>query len=431
MSPELEGLKFSMQGFKAYSTQAYRQAQDLPAVREFVPHPAVVFITIAHAEGLNTTDDSCAFHKRSAVENNTPIVNGSHMTPDVNIKYVEQTIDLDNVPLDGGVLVKTLAMSVDPYLIYRMRDPNIPMFCPPMTVGEPADNLGVGKIVRSDDPKFKPGDFVIGYLNFQEYSVYPGKIVHFFKTPLQKVDKIPGIPWSVFTGTLGLAGMTAWSGLKVYATEKVKTAKTLFVSGGGGPVGTFVIEYAKIMAPHLKVIASAGTDEKVKIMKQVGADVAFNYKTEDTEKILRENGPIDIYWDNVAGPTLDAALVNMTDYGLIIACGSASSAVGTSYVKVTRSLRLFAVSMTLTGPLHQHFEEIFKRSITVNGFIVNRGPTGDILPQFHQEVVPLVLQKKISVFEQRYDGIKNAGQAMHDLHTGANTGKAVVIVADD
>lgn len=126
----------------------------------------------------------------------------------------------------------------------------------------------------------------------------------------------------------------------------------MFVSTGAGPVGTMVIEYAKAVAPHLKIIASAGSKDKVEFMRSIGVDVAFNYKEEDTTKILKEHGPIDMfvahnysihlrliafcsYWDNVAGPILDGALENMNMFGLIVACGAISGAVVKSPVYVS------------------------------------------------------------------------------------------------
>ncbi|GJE93492.1 NADP-dependent oxidoreductase [Phanerochaete sordida] len=333
--------------------------------------------------------------------------------PSVHTHYVEDSIDLDNVPLNGGVLLKTMYLSSDPYMRYRMRDPSQPAFVPPIILNDPIDNFGVGQVVRSDDPKFKPGDYVYGYLEFSEYFVYPGKIHHEYKFPLTKIEKLPNVPLSVYVGTLGMPGTTAYQALKYFVTEKFKTAKTMFVSGGAGPVGTFVIEYSKAMAPHLKIIASAGSADKVKIMQDAGAEVAFNYKEQDTFKVLREHGPLDIYWDNVAGPTLDAALQNFRDGGLIIACGAISQASHDDSSVV------------------RHFDEIFKRSLTVHGFVVATGESAAAAPHFFEDVVPLVRAGKIRSREHRYVGLREAGRALADVHTGANTGKAVIVVSEE
>ncbi|EKM60518.1 uncharacterized protein PHACADRAFT_110008 [Phanerochaete carnosa HHB-10118-sp] len=336
-----------------------------------------------------------------------------HIEPDVHLKYIESEIDLESMPLNGGVLLKTIALSSDPYLRYRMRDPNVPHFVPAFDLGMPIENSGIAIVVRSDDPNFKSGDQVSGMLEFSDYSVFPGTRPMALARPLRKVEKIPGHPLSIYTGTLGGAGMTSYQGLKGFASEKVKTSKTLFVSGGAGPVGTFVIEYAKVMAPHLKIIASAGSAAKVEIMKDCGADVAFNYKEQDAEAILSEHGPIDIYWDNVAGPTLDAALINFNSEGLIIACGAISQAAHKD------------------GSVVRHFEEIFQRSLTVKGFLLARGEAAHVLSSFYDEVIPLVKQGKITSREHRYSGLKSAGKALRDVHTGDNTGKAVIIVDEE
>lgn len=305
------------------------------------------------------------------------------IVPTENFKLSDGDIDFDSVPLNGGVLLKTLYLASDPYIRYRMREPHIPAFCPPIQLGDPVDNSGVGLVLRSEDPEFQPGDFVAGYLEFAEYSVYPGRIVHDYKVPLSKVEKLPNAPLSIYIGTLGMPGTTAYQGIKYFASEKLKTAKTMFVSGGAGAVGTFVIEYVKVLAPHVKIIASAGSAQKVQILKDAGADVAFDYKHEDTRKVLETNGPIDIYWDNVAGPTLDAALDNFRDEGLIIACGAISQASHDDSSVV------------------RHFDEIFKRSLTVRGFTVYHGESAVVVPKFYEEVVPLVVQGKITSREHQ------------------------------
>jgi len=339
-----------------------------------------------------------------------------NIVPGETVKYVEEEIDLDNVPLNGGVLLKAIAVSSDPYMRYRMREPesNRNVFCPPLLLNKPVDNFGVATVIRSEDPNFKPGDFVDGFINFQEYSIWPPppEQKHFLRY-IQKIDRPASIPPSVYTGTLGLAGKTGFTAFDVFAKEKAKESKTIFVSGAAGAVGTFVCQYAKIINPKIKVIGSAGSPEKIKILKDIGVDVAINYKTEDTEKVLREHGPIDIYWDNVAGSTLDAALVNMNSQGLIIACGAISAA-----------------SNNGEGSIVRHFEEVFERSLTVRGFTVGTGPSAAALPKFYEAVTPLVVEGKITSREHRFS-LKETGEALASVHLGKNVGKAVIVVSDD
>ncbi|GJE93759.1 NADP-dependent oxidoreductase [Phanerochaete sordida] len=338
------------------------------------------------------------------------------IVPGETVKYVEEEIDLDNVPLNGGVLLKTVALSSDPYMRYRMREPDSARttFCPVLKLNKPVDNFGVATVLRSEDPNFKAGDFVDGFINFQEYSIWPPPAdqMHFLRY-ITKIDRPASIPASVYTGTLGLAGKTGFIAFDVFGKEKAKTSKTVFVSGGAGAVGTFVCEYAKICNPNIKVIASAGSPEKIKILKDIGVDVAINYKEEDVEKVLREHGPIDIYWDNVAGPTLDAALVNMNSQGVIIACGAISAA-----------------SKNGEGSAVKHFEEIFERSLTVHGFTVGTGPSAAALPRFYDVVTPLFLEGKITSREHRFT-LKQTGEALASVHLGSNLGKAVIVVSED
>ncbi|EKM57042.1 uncharacterized protein PHACADRAFT_254567 [Phanerochaete carnosa HHB-10118-sp] len=336
--------------------------------------------------------------------------------PGETVKYVEEEIDLDNVPLNGGILLKIVAVSSDPYMRYRMREPesSLAAFCPPLQLNKPVDNFGVATVIRSEDPDFKPGDFLDGFFNFQEYSLWPPPPdqKHFLRY-IQKIDRPASIPASAYTGTLGLAGKTAYVGFDTFAKEKCKQSKTLFVSGAAGPLGTFVCEYAKICNPNIKVIGSAGSPEKIKILKEIGVDVAINYKEEDIEKVLKEHGPIDIYWDNVAGPTLDAALVNMSSQGLIIACGAISAA-----------------NSNGQGSTVKHFEEIFERSLVIHGFTVGTGPSAAALPKFYEAVTPLVLQGKITNREHRFS-LKEAGAALASVHHGTNIGKAVIVISND
>ncbi|KII92707.1 hypothetical protein PLICRDRAFT_51065 [Plicaturopsis crispa FD-325 SS-3] len=340
------------------------------------------------------------------IYNNHPEGN---IIPGETTKLVRDTIDLDTIPLHGGFLVKTLALSSDPYVRGRMRPADVESYAPPLLLGKPVANFGVGKVIRSEDKDYNVGDYVYGFASFEEYIVTNATSstmgVHWTKLQRRK-----DIPWSLYTGVLGMPGQTSYFGWRLYVDEKAKTSKTFFISGGAGPVGTFVIQYAKIRAPHLKIIASAGSAEKVALMKAAGADVAFNYKTEITRDVLKTNGPIDIYWDNVAGSTLDDAIANMSQHGLVIACGSISGYNGEPV------------------PVKE-FGQVFGRELTVKGLLW--GSHLDLLDDFHSEVPPLVEQGKITTKEHRFLGIEKAEEALQSVQTGANTGKAVIIVAED
>ncbi|KAI0701979.1 hypothetical protein BC835DRAFT_1411241 [Cytidiella melzeri] len=318
------------------------------------------------------------------------------IVPNVHFELVHKKLDLENTPLGGGVLIKTLVLSSDPYHRYRFgNSPEYSLLVPPVQLGFPVDSAGIGKVLRSEDPCFKPGDIIIGYLDFAEYCIYPGKGPHWYKLPMQKLRAHPELPYSAYLGALGTPGHTAYCAWKLYVTEKIKSAETIYVSAGASTVGTFVIEYTRLKAPHVKIIASAGTDDKVEFMRQSGASVPFNYRDEDIEVMLRKHRPIDIYWDNVGGRTLDAALLNMAESGLIL-----------------------------------NEDQIAKRHLTVQGFICYKGTMARPMKTFYSEIVPLVLQGKITYREHRYNGIQESAQALCAVHTGENKGKAVIFVAD-
>ncbi|TCD60756.1 hypothetical protein EIP91_009549 [Steccherinum ochraceum] len=331
--------------------------------------------------------------------------------PGVHTQYVEEQIHTDTVPLDGGILLKTLALSSDLYMRKRMRDPSIKMAFPALTLGKVVDNFGVGVVLRSENPSFKPGDHVYGYLNFENYSVvHPAPGAETSKDLFQvfkKLDKHPDLPASIYVGSLGMNGQTAYSAWTAFAAEKAKTSKTLFVSSGAGPVGTFVIAYARSTAPHLKIVASAGSPEKLQLMREAGADVVFNYKTTDAAEVLAEHGPIDIYWDHVAGATLDAAIQNMNLFGLIIRVGTNSgNAAGI-----------------------QNTAMFVYKCLCMQGIQVGLGDTmNKALEGFQEAATKLVLDGKLKNTETRYHGIKEAGNALADIHRIQTLGKTVIVV---
>ncbi|KAJ3551077.1 hypothetical protein NMY22_g6 [Coprinellus aureogranulatus] len=221
--------------------------------------------------------------------------------PGKTVVYDEsENIDLDTVSIpDGGFLVKTLYLSVDPYMRGHIRKPEVKSYSPPFVIGQPLNGHGVGVVLKSKYPELKEGAHVYGIFSHQVYSVYKDK------SGLIVLDNKENLPWSYYVGVCGMPGKTAYHAWHEYS--QAKKGETVFVTAGAGPVGSFVIQLAKL--DGCKVIASAGSDEKVEFMKSIGADVAFNYKTTNTLEVLEKEGGIDIYWDNVGGETLDAVLI--------------------------------------------------------------------------------------------------------------------------
>jgi NADPH-dependent curcumin reductase CurA len=311
-----------------------------------------------------------------------------------------QTIDLENVPLRGGILLKTLVLSIDPYLRGRMRDPSIKSYRPAFQLGQPLQNLGVGVVVRSEHPAFNVRDHVYGFFPFEEYSI------HTQVEGFSKVENNHNLPWTVFVGAAGMPGQTAYCGWKEYA--EAKKGEVAFITTGAGAVGSLVIQLAK--RDGLKVIASAGSDEKVAFMKELGADVAFNYKTTKTSEVLEKEGPIDVYWDNVGGETLEAALAAAAMNARFIECGMISGYNSKPYPVM-------------------NLMNIVTKGIKVYGFIV-----ASILPKykdtFYAEVPARIASGELKLKEDLAKGLESVGEAILAVLKGTNTGKSVIVVAD-
>ena len=226
--------------------------------------------------------------------------------------------ELATVPIPtpgaGEVLVRNLYMSVDPYMRGRMLDQ--PSYVQPFQVGQPLDGGCVGQVVQSQSGQFQVGDHVLGRKGWREYYVSDG-------AELTKID--PNLaPVQTYLGTLGMPGLTAYVGLLDIGHPKA--GETVFVSAAAGAVGTVVCQIAKLQG--CRVVGSAGAPDKVTWLREVaGVDAAFNYK--DVGSLTAELGKhcpngIDIYFENVGGAHLEAALDHMNSFGRIVLCGMIS-----------------------------------------------------------------------------------------------------------
>ncbi|KAI8989081.1 NAD-P-binding protein [Trametes punicea] len=340
-----------------------------------------------------------------------PVKNGRYIFNEIPTGYPEpgkttvyddsQTIDPDTTPLNGGFLVKVLVLSVDPYLRGKMRDPSKKSYSDPFTIGEPIYNFGIGIVVRSENSAFKPGDHLYGTFKFQHY------VIEHDPKQFKVIENKESLPWSVYVGVCGMPGETAAYAWKEFS--RAKKGETVFVTAGAGPVGATVVQLAK--AEGLKVIASAGDDDKVAFIREIGADVAFNYKTVNTRKVLEKEGPIDIYWDNVGGETLEAAIDSAAHFARFIECGMISEYNAEPY-PVKNLLKIVA------------------QELSIRGFLV-----ASLRPKYEAEFYATfparVARGEIKYKEHRVHGLENAGQAIVDVQSGRNFGKCVVIVADE
>jgi hypothetical protein len=217
-------------------------------------------------------------------------------------------------------------------------------------------------------------------------------------------------PWTRYCSVLGTPGLTAYAGFEEYA--EAKQGDTIFVSSGASGVGSLVIQLAK--AKGLKVIASASTDAKVEYMRSLGADVPFNYKTSSYASVLSKHGPLDVYWDNVGGEGLDAALQFAGLHARFVLCGAASE---------------YNIPVDKWHGV-KNTNQIFKKRLTIRGMLVPE-LVPKVAGRFFSEVPTLLAQGKITGLEHVTKGIENAAQALVDtLKGGAGIGKPVVLVAE-
>ncbi|KAJ7844817.1 alcohol dehydrogenase [Mycena leptocephala] len=314
---------------------------------------------------------------------------------------VSQKIDLDTVPLNGGFLTQTLVLSIDPYMRGRMRAADVKSYSDAFILGAPIDGYGVGVVLRSENPKVAAGKHVYGILPHQQYTVLPGM------EGLTFLENDAKLPWTVFVGVAGMPGKTAFMGWKEFS--RAKKGETAFISTGAGPVGCMVIQLAK--RDGLKVIASAGSDEKVQFMREIGADVAFNYKSTDTREVLAREGPIDVYWDNVGGKMLDAALEHAALHGRILECGTISG-YNTGYEPVMNIHLTWAKSLTISGILIFHLQDKYDE-------------------EFYATIPKAIAAGEIKYTEEVSRGLESVGDAILRVQQGKNVAKAVVVVAEE
>ena len=225
----------------------------------------------------------------------------------------DRPFDLDAEPPQNGIMVKSYYISFDPYQRGRMRAPESKSYFPPFTLGKPIENGGISKVLKSNNSKFKEGDIVTGPMPTAEYSIIPGDIA---STKIRKLDNPYNLDPKLFVGALGMPGLTAYSSF--YAIGEPKKGETIFISAASGAVGQIVGQLA--IHEGLKVIGSVGSDDKLAFIEnELGFHGGFNYKKEDPAKALARLAPdgIDIYYENVGGEQLDAALEAMNTWGRI------------------------------------------------------------------------------------------------------------------
>ncbi|SHI94751.1 hypothetical protein SAMN02745146_1996 [Hymenobacter daecheongensis DSM 21074] len=301
-------------------------------------------------------------------------------------------------PAAGQVLLKTRYVSVDPYMRGRMSAAK--SYVAPFEVGQPISGGVVAEVVESQNAAFPVGSTVVGNLPWQRYSLSDG----------QGLNRIPTdqAPVSYFLGVLGMPGLTAYFGLLDICQPKA--GETVVVSGAAGAVGMVVGQLAKIQG--CRVIGTAGSDEKVAYLKQLGFDEAINYKTANIAEALAAAAPagIDCYFDNVGGAITDAVYDLLNKHARIALCGQIST---------------YNATETPVGPRPEG--KLLKTSARLQGFIVSdyyrRWPEGV------QQLTEWYAQGKLQAEETITEGFDQIPAAFLGLFSGENTGKAIVKVA--
>jgi NADPH-dependent curcumin reductase CurA len=296
---------------------------------------------------------------------------------------------------DQQVLVRNLFMSVDPYMRGRMNEAK--SYIAPFELGKALEGMAIGEVVESGASEFNPGDAVASNFGWKEYFIAPPGELRPVSRDVQ--------PISAYLGALGMTGMTAWVGIRL---AEVKAGDVVYVSGAAGAVGSVAGQLAKMRG--CRVIGSTSSIEKVDFLRdECGFDIAFNYKTGPVVEQLSVEAPegIDVYFDNVGGKTLEAALSALRVHGRIIACGSISG---------------YNDRKPKPGPSNL-FNMITKR-LTMKGLIV--GDWLGLQHEFESEVGGLLRSGKLRNKETVAEGIDQAVPSFLGLFRGRNLGKMVV-----
>ncbi|HEX3680676.1 MAG TPA: NADP-dependent oxidoreductase [Galbitalea sp.] len=299
---------------------------------------------------------------------------------------------------EGEIRVANEFVSVDPYMRGRMND--LPSYISPFELGKTMLGGAVGTVIESNSPDLAVGDLVEHMYGWRD--VAQGKAGGFTRRAA-----LPDLSPSVYLGPLGVPALTAWIGLFVIA--KMKEGESVFVSGAAGAVGTAVGQLAKLRGAS-RVVGSAGSAEKIALItSRYGYDAAFNYKDGKISRQLAAAAPdgIDVYFDNVGGDHLEAAIFSMNRGGRAAICGSISS---------------YNAEVAPPGP--RNLWMLTTKSLTLEGFTIpSLLQHGDA---FAAEVAPLVASGAFVYDETIVDGIDNALDAFYGLMRGENTGKMLV-----
>ena len=302
-------------------------------------------------------------------------------------------------PADGELVVRVLYISLDPAMRGWMNDRR--SYIPPVAIGEVMRALGLGTVIASRNPKFAAGDHVYGALGVQEYAVTNG-------AGLRKVDAAAA-PLPVYLSALGMPGLTAYFGL--LDIGRPQPGETLVVSGAAGAVGGLVGQIGKIKGCH--VVGIAGGADKCGYLQEIGFDAVIDYKAGNVYRALQPHCPkgVDIYFDNVGGEMLEAALSLLARNGRVVICGAISQ---------------YNSSMPVKGP--SNYLSLLVNHGTMTGFTVAdyAARSGEGL----REMAGWIAAGKLKSREHIVEGLEKFPDTLLMLFSGENHGKLILKVAE-
>jgi NADPH-dependent curcumin reductase CurA len=303
-------------------------------------------------------------------------------------------------PAAGEIRVENAFVSVDPYMRGRMND--VKSYTPPYALGETMTGGAIGRVSVSSDPAFPVGAVVLHQLGWRDVVQAPS-------SAFRVVPEVPGAPLSLRLGILGMTGLTAFVGLTAIAG--MKEGDTVFVSGAAGAVGSAAGQIARLLGAG-RVVGSAGSAEKVELLTgKYGYDAAFDYHAGPVREQLAAVAPdgIDVYFDNVGGDHLEAALDAFRDGGRAALCGAIAG---------------YNSTEKPAGP--DNMANIITRGLTLRGFTLSGYL--DRAPEFDRLMSDWFQEGRIAYDETVVDGIGNSVEAFLSMMRGGNTGKMVVRV---
>lgn len=324
------------------------------------------------------------------------------MPDDTHLKLDEQPVP---EPGESQVLLKTIYMSLDPYMRGRMNAGA--SYATPVGIGELMTGQTISQVLRSNSPKFAEGDFVLSANGWQTHAVADADALY-------RLDPDQA-PISTGVGVLGMPGFTAYVGMREFG--KPRAGETVVVSAAAGAVGQVVGQIAKMQG--CRVVGVAGARDKCKhVVKEYGFDVCVNYKDEDFEEQLKAACPqgIDVYFENVGGRVFDAVMTLVNDFARIPVCGRIAH---------------YNQTKLPEGPdrLIPFMGKILIKRLMFRGFI--QSDHLDLLPEFRLEMAQWVKAGKVRYQEDIVDGFENTISAFQGLLQGRNRGKMLVRVAED